>query len=367
MRVLSIYYTHKPGGFCKRLYRLLNALAAAGHTVQYLSLDLPPAALSLSVRVRKIPFPLRQRSGVLFWALFTAWAPLYLIYACLRFRPQRIGVFGAFYSALFLPTRAFWPARPTLFLRSFVPKINELTHKPYVLRRLSNVIDWLGIRSASKVVFMSNAMQNEVEAFLGVQLSNTAILPNDIPNVSATPVPAPYRAPPLVLFTAGVLDQRKNVALLLKAVSLVQQKLGMQSISLTIAGEGPLLVELKNLSATLGISHCTFLGWIADITADMLKSNLVVHPSLHEGMPNSVLEAVAVGMPVLLSKIPEHREFFPNEELLFDPHNPTDLACKLELLVQSPPALQRTAQLATQAAEKLRFNWDEFAVQHVLR
>ena len=42
MKVLSVYYTHKPGGFCKRLYRLLNAMQNSGHEVHYLCLDAPP-------------------------------------------------------------------------------------------------------------------------------------------------------------------------------------------------------------------------------------------------------------------------------------------------------------------------------------
>ncbi|MDZ4785063.1 MAG: hypothetical protein SGJ02_03190, partial [bacterium] len=68
MRVASVYYTHKPGGFCKRLYRLLNVLAEAQHQVTYFTLDQPPpSSLSTNINIRIIPFPFQDRSGLLFW------------------------------------------------------------------------------------------------------------------------------------------------------------------------------------------------------------------------------------------------------------------------------------------------------------
>ncbi len=366
MHILSIYYTHKPGGFCKRLYRLLNALAAAGHMVHYLALDRPTDSLVPAIHFQRIPFPLKQRCGLIFWALFTCWCPLYLWYFCLRQPIERIAVFGAFYSSICLPARIIRRIPLVLFLRSLVFKINLITGKPAILRKISDLIDYLGISSASVVVCMGQSMRAEVERFIGRALRCCEILPNDVP-LLPPPTSCIKSAPaaPLQIFTSGVLDARKNIVRLLEALVLLQERCGPDAATLTIAGDGPLLNSLKAFVVQKKIAGVTFLGWVDDLAKAMQGMDLVIHPSLHEGAPNSVLEALALSIPVIASDIPEIREILPDTTLLFDPHSPATLATKLEALHRQRSNLTELQNRCSRYAADLRFNWEERAVSLV--
>src|SRR5262245_24794494 len=101
MRIYSLYYTHKPGGFCRRLYRLLNALAKAGHEVTYFTLDAPPAgALNPAIAVSILPFLFRRRHGLLFWLLFSSYLPVFCFWKARKRSPDRWVVFGPYYAAI---------------------------------------------------------------------------------------------------------------------------------------------------------------------------------------------------------------------------------------------------------------------------
>jgi glycogen(starch) synthase len=83
----------------------------------------------------------------------------------------------------------------------------------------------------------------------------------------------------------------------------------------SIAGDGPQMSALQAMSQAAGLEdRIRFLGWQ---TTDQLKeqyakANLFLYPSRHEGMPNAVLEAMAMGLPVVATRIAG------SEELVID-------------------------------------------------
>ena len=119
MKIYSLYYTHKPGGFCKRLYRLLNALAVDGHQVTYLSLDKPPPSLALNVNWYQIPFPIKVRSGFLFWSLFSIWATLFCLWISFcQGQAARWIIFSPYYASILAPSRLLLGNPLICFIRS---------------------------------------------------------------------------------------------------------------------------------------------------------------------------------------------------------------------------------------------------------
>ena len=82
-------------------------------------------------------------------------------------------------------------------------------------------------------------------------------------------------------------------------------------------------------------------------------------PTLHEGSPNALLEAMGYGLPCLASRIPEIHEVLPDDELLFDPHDPAELARKLQRFLQLPGYAGVLQAKTAQCTARYRFDWDQ--------
>lgn len=111
---------------------------------------------------------------------------------------------------------------------------------------------------------------------------------------------------PLNLVFAGRLIESKNVSFLLKSfVELqslaVQQK---QQVHLHIFGDGPLMKSIKEQQ----LVNLHLYGFVDNYLTQIPNNSIVVNPSLFEGMPMSVIEAVSCQLPVALSSITAHNE-----------------------------------------------------------
>ncbi|MGJ8454520.1 glycosyltransferase [Pseudothermotoga sp. U03pept] len=104
-----------------------------------------------------------------------------------------------------------------------------------------------------------------------------------------------------IFIYVGELIKRKNLNLLVNGFKRVPENL-----KLVIAGDGP---ERKNLEVDAP-SNVTFVGRQKDVVSFLFGADAYVSASLSEGLPTAVLEALAMGLPVLLSDIPSHVEIF---------------------------------------------------------
>lgn len=103
--------------------------------------------------------------------------------------------------------------------------------------------------------------------------------------------------------TVGALVPQKGHAFLVEAAALVLQQ--MPHTSFIIAGEGPLRDELQARLAELDLGRrFRLLGRRDDVPGVLSSLDLFVMPSLWEGLPYALLEAMAVGVPVVATEIP---------------------------------------------------------------
>jgi glycosyltransferase involved in cell wall biosynthesis len=114
-----------------------------------------------------------------------------------------------------------------------------------------------------------------------------------------------------VIGTAGRLSKEKGHSYLIKAFAdLVRDS---QRVKLIIAGEGPLRTELEDLVGKLALSnHVRFLGYEKNIVRFLSAIDVFILPSLTEGLPISLLEAMASGKPVIASGVGGIREVIQN-------------------------------------------------------
>lgn len=97
----------------------------------------------------------------------------------------------------------------------------------------------------------------------------------------------------------------------------------------------------------------------ADLIALMQVSTLLVLPSLNEGFGLPALEAMACGLPVLVSSIPALRETAGDAAEYFDPTREADLAERLQFLLQNPSRRRELAEKGLKRAAQ--FSWDACA------
>ncbi|KVK89309.1 glycosyl transferase family 1 [Burkholderia cepacia] len=122
----------------------------------------------------------------------------------------------------------------------------------------------------------------------------------------------------LRLINVSMMHNRsKGHAALLEAVARLKRK--QVAVVLTLVGDGALRAELEALAHTLGIANAVvFRGQVASeaACAAVAEHDLFVLPSLQEGMPRAMLEAMAVGTPVLGTRVGGIPEVLPPSDLI---------------------------------------------------
>lgn len=105
------------------------------------------------------------------------------------------------------------------------------------------------------------------------------------------------------IITMGRLTRQKNQKLLIEAFSEASRE--HKDWILEIYGDGELRRELSDLIRERELDNSVFLrGQTADVARIMSESTVFVLPSLYEGMPNALMEAMAVGLPCIATDCP---------------------------------------------------------------
>lgn len=147
----------------------------------------------------------------------------------------------------------------------------------------------------------------------GVDLSEI-----DSPDQPAAEVERLKRDGYFVVGYIGQLIPRKGIDTLVKAFS----RLALPRKRLCIVGDGPSRVDLERYAERLGITEeVTFFGFRTDRIAFLKGFDIFVLPSYLEGIPRCLMEAMAAGVPVIVSDIPGCRALVEDGEtgLLFQP------------------------------------------------
>lgn len=163
-----------------------------------------------------------------------------------------------------------------------------------------------------------------------------------------------YAGKMLVLF-AGRLVPRKGVEYLLRAWKGVSS--GFPDARLLILGDGPLRGRLEEIASGLGISETArFPGRVDDVPAYLRAADVFVLPSLQEGLPNSLLEAMASGLPVVATRIGGSADVVTEGEnaILVPPADDRLLGEALSTLLREPEV---RARLSAAARDTIRTSY----------
>jgi glycosyltransferase involved in cell wall biosynthesis len=136
----------------------------------------------------------------------------------------------------------------------------------------------------------------------------------------------------------GRLSAEKGVHTLLKAWGQ------LRGIALRVVGDGTLLEEATTMVQRHGLQDITLMGKVPprDVLASMKSAQLLIFPSeWYEGLPMTLIEAFACGLPVIASRLGAMAELVDEGHtgLLFRPGDPEDLAAKVRWAVEHPEAM----------------------------
>jgi len=163
------------------------------------------------------------------------------------------------------------------------------------------VLRWM-FRAADHSVVLGEVWREWVINELGVPPAQVSIVYNGVPNAGSRRRPEKTDAAFHLLF-AGNLSERKGVSDLLQALSLPSVR--QRAIKVTLVGGGP-VKHYRRLAEQLGIADRTlFTGWVNHETVRdmMLRADALILPSYDEGLPLVILEALALGTPVICTPV----------------------------------------------------------------
>jgi len=193
-------------------------------------------------------------------------------------------------------------------------------------------------RFADRVIVNSQAALRE-EVAAGVPERLMVHVPNGI-TVPPTPPPADREAlgvpaGPLVACVAQLSREKAHHHLLDAWASVVAS---VPSARLVLIGDGPLRTRLESQARRLGLTGATVFAGFQDPSRWLAAADVVVLASRTEGMPNSVMEAMAVGRPVVATRVGGLPELVSDGEtgLLVPPADPARLAEALVRLIREP-------------------------------
>jgi glycosyltransferase involved in cell wall biosynthesis len=148
------------------------------------------------------------------------------------------------------------------------------------------------------------------------------------------------------LILVGRLSAEKGIAGLLDALATLKSR---NKLQLVIVGEGPMQEELHTRVQRLGLEgRVEFRGRLPEMETldEIARSDIMVLPSFMEGLPVVLMEAAALGKPVLASRVAGIPELVADEVtgLLFAPSNWNELAHQLERLIEDDDLRRRLGE-----------------------
>ena len=161
---------------------------------------------------------------------------------------------------------------------------------------------------------------------------------------------------PWLLTVAGLRHQKGHELQIMAMSHLLRAR---PDLKFLWAGTGDLQESMEKLAITYGVRHAIhFLGRRNDVHKLLMASDLFLFSSLYEGLPLVVLEAMALGLPVVASDCTSLPELIESGKhgLLFRSGNPCDLVDKVIWALAHP---QEMAVMADAACERVRTQFTE--------
>ncbi|HML20749.1 MAG TPA: glycosyltransferase family 4 protein [Aggregatilinea sp.] len=235
--------------------------------------------------------------------------------------------------------------------------------------RVRNMVYWPAMRASNHVVTVTELLRQQAIQKLHLRPDRITTIYNGIDTArfyqpdarDATRAGLGIGPDAFVMTYTGRLIGGKGIEDLLRATARLAPD--HPHARALIVGEGELDAPLKQLVAELGITdQVVFSGFRRDIPAVLAASDVFVLPSFSEGLPLSLLEAMAANKPVVASRVGGIPEVVTDGEtgLLIEPGDVPGLAAALASLMDDP---DRSSRIGAQGRQHVQ---DHFSVAQMV-
>lgn len=156
-----------------------------------------------------------------------------------------------------------------------------------------------------------------------------------------------------IVGTVTRLMESKGNRFLVEAASILARN--RNDVRVVVVGEGPLRPDLEGQAKELGVEgRVSFLGFQRDVAQVFGAFDVAVFPSLWEGTPLTVFEAMAMGKPIVATSVDGLRDVLrdPDNALMVPPRDASALARTVERVLDEPSLASRLAERALRTSRR---------------
>lgn len=345
MKILQIINSHalQDGGAQRLALELHRAYRARGHDAHLLSLMTSPTS---ETGTYSLGFDSPYRAAVL---------P-----RLMRFlRQKRWRDVEVIHVHLF-PAQ-LWVALALAKIRPRAPIITT-EHNTFNRRRATlagRLLDRFTLRAYRKIICVSHATQSALENWQPQTRDKLITVQNGIDLTRFEPPIQKNHAKTPIILAVGRISAQKNYATALQAIALLKN----EDFRFQIAGQDEMNGEMQHLARELGLeARVEFLGYQGDIPALLSQADIFLLTSHWEGLSLAIVEAMAVGLPVVVPDVPGMDEVVgagenpQNAGFLVDPTSPAAVAAILARLLRDAQLRQNLGDRARARAAHFDIN-----------
>ena len=193
------------------------------------------------------------------------------------------------------------------------------------------------LNAADRVICYTPVERDLLVSKFGVHPGGIAVIPNGVNTDIFRPDASRRDDGCRRLLWVGRYVKGKGIDFLIHAAAALVRE--VPDLQLTLVGEGPEEAEIRQLATELRLDgHIEYLPFMTydQMPAQYQRAEMLVLPSLHEGVPRTMLEAMACGRPVVISDFEHLRELVSGGGLMFPKGDVTALADAIRNLLEHP-------------------------------
>ena len=370
MKVMTAMYTLRKGGSYDRFKMMIESFLEKQWEVHCLSLT-PIQIENTFFHNHVVDFLFKTTNGFIAKLAVLSIFPLWSVWIVWRNKIDLLIAFGSLYA--FIQGLSKWSLkRPmvTLIRGSLVFGF-KMQDSPKYFQHVNRFLEKWGLLFSDRIITNNVSARDDILKSLGGRKNiDVQVLYNNIPpmnireteNISETREKYGLPKDAKVLVTAGILNRGKNIEMLINCLP----RIGIKNLYLLVVGDGSTETDFRYRDSLQGLAKILevdkkviFTGWLEkeDLWKIYLASDLFILPSLSEGMPNAMLEALGSGLPCMGSNIPGIKDILQYEELMFDPSDKKAIGEKIEWAFSDVQFFEKMKTLCLERKKVFAFDW----------